>query len=60
MAMSHDKLARGKRSISINLKDPKGQEIVQKLTSEADILIEPFRPGIEGFLSIWNEMSFLK
>lgn len=43
--LSADKMARGKRSISVNLKDKKGQKIVQRLAATADVLIEPFRPG---------------
>ncbi len=36
---------RNKQSISLDLKSPKGQEILKKLAAEADILIENFRPG---------------
>lgn len=36
---------RNKKSISINLKTTKGQEILKKLVADADILIENFRPG---------------
>lgn len=45
MALDVDRLARGKRSIAVNLKEAKGQEIVHKLALGADVLIEPFRPG---------------
>ncbi|HAT36318.1 MAG TPA: CoA transferase [Rhodospirillaceae bacterium] len=38
--------ARGKRSLAIDLKDPKGHEIAMKLASEADIVTESFRPGV--------------
>ena len=41
-----DRLARGKRSISIDLKVPKGIEVFRRLSSTADVLIEPFRPGV--------------
>ena len=37
---------RNKKSITLNLRDPIGQEILRKLATEADILIENFRPGI--------------
>lgn len=36
----------GKRSIAINLKEPRGQEIARKLIMDADIVVENFRPGI--------------
>jgi len=35
----------GKKSICINLKHPEGVEITQKLITNADILLEPYRPG---------------
>lgn len=41
-----DRLARGKRSISIDLKIPTGVEVFRRLSSNADVLIEPFRPGV--------------
>jgi formyl-CoA transferase len=38
-------VARNKRSVSINLRVPRGQALARKLIAEADILIENFRPG---------------
>ncbi len=38
-------LNRGKKSIAMDLKDVKGQEIVKKLAENADVLIESFGPG---------------
>ena len=37
---------RNKRSIGINLKSPRGQEIFQKLAKNADVIVETFRPGV--------------
>jgi alpha-methylacyl-CoA racemase len=37
---------RGKRSITLNLKDPRSVRIIHQLISEYDILIEQFRPGV--------------
>ena len=37
--------ARNKRSITVDLKKPEGQEIVRQLAARADIVIENFRPG---------------
>lgn len=37
---------RGKRSIAIDLKDPKGVETVLALLESADALLEGFRPGV--------------
>jgi crotonobetainyl-CoA:carnitine CoA-transferase CaiB-like acyl-CoA transferase len=36
---------RGKRSICIDLKEPKGLVVVKKLVAEADVFIQNFRPG---------------
>ena len=38
--------ARNKKSLTLNLKDPRGQEIARKLALEADIIIENYRPGV--------------
>jgi formyl-CoA transferase len=37
--------ARNKKSVSVNLKSPEGQEIVRRLAADADIVVENFRPG---------------
>ena len=36
----------GKRSVAVDLKSPSGQALVKRLISDADIVIENFRPGI--------------
>jgi len=38
-------LARNKRSITLNLREKKGQEILKKLVQVSDLVIENFRPG---------------
>lgn len=37
--------ARNKQSVTVNLKSTEGQEIVKRLTQEADVVVENFRPG---------------
>jgi len=37
---------RNKRGIVLNLKDPRGQEIVRSLVTRTDILVENYRPGV--------------
>ncbi len=44
--MPQDICSRGRRSISVNLKDAEGVEIVLKLIENADALFEGFRPGV--------------
>ncbi len=37
--------SRNKKSISLDLKSPKAQELIRRLLAECDIMIENFRPG---------------
>ena len=37
---------RNKRGMVLNLKDPRGQEIVRALAARADVLVENYRPGV--------------
>lgn len=37
--------ARNKKSVTINLREEEGQEMVRELAKEADVVIENFRPG---------------
>ena len=37
---------RNKRSVTVNLKSPEGQEIVRRLTDVSDVLVENFRTGV--------------
>ncbi|KAK4657181.1 hypothetical protein QC762_210700 [Podospora pseudocomata] len=41
-----DLLTRRKKSIAVDLKSPLGIELVKSLAAKADILIDPFRPGV--------------
>jgi formyl-CoA transferase len=52
--------ARNKRSVTVNLREPEGQEIVRKLVQDADIVIENFRPGaLEKWSIGWPQLSAL-
>ena len=46
---------RGKKSIALNLKDPRAVEALLKLCETADALIEGFRPGVAERLGIGPE-----
>ncbi|MDR7418835.1 MAG: CoA transferase [Armatimonadota bacterium] len=37
---------RNKQSLTVNLKAPRGQEVLRRLIDRADVLVENFRPGI--------------
>ncbi|XP_042899562.1 alpha-methylacyl-CoA racemase isoform X2 [Parasteatoda tepidariorum] len=41
-----DSLSRGKRSLSLDLKKTAAAHIITKLCSTADVLIDPYRPGV--------------
>jgi alpha-methylacyl-CoA racemase len=41
-----DFLGRGRRSIMVDLKNPKGPGLVRELAASADVLLEGFRPGV--------------
>jgi len=43
---------RGKRSITVDITKPQGQEIVRELAKRADVLVENFRPGVMERLNI--------
>lgn len=50
--------SRNKKSVTVNLKDPRGQQIVRDLVKDADIVIENFRPGtLEKWGLGWEQLS---
>ncbi len=53
--MSHAWVNRGKKSIVLDLKDPRAIEICKKLAAEADVLMESFRPGVMKRLGLGYE-----
>ena len=51
-----DLLARGRRSIGVDLKSPAGVEVVLRLLEKADALFEGFRPGVMERLGLGPEV----
>lgn len=50
--------ARNKKSVTVNLRVPEGQEIVRELARDADIVVENFRPGqLEKWNIGWEQLS---
>lgn len=45
-------LDRGRRSVAVNLRDLRGKDVVLRLVDSADVLLEPFRPGVAERLGI--------
>ena len=45
-------LHRNKRSLSLNLKNPHGIEVLRRLVGEADVLVENYRPDVKNRLGI--------
>ena len=51
----------GKRSITINLKNPDGKEVFRRLVGTADVVVENFRPGVMDRLDLgYQELKKLK
>ncbi len=51
---------RNKRSLTLDLKSPEGQEIFRKLAQRSDVLIENFHPGaMDGWELGWEALSKL-
>ncbi len=50
--------ARNKKSVTVNMREPEGQEIVRRLAAQADIVVENFRPGtLEKWGLGWEALS---
>jgi crotonobetainyl-CoA:carnitine CoA-transferase CaiB-like acyl-CoA transferase len=43
---------RGKRSVALNLKDPRGKEAALRIIRSCDVLLENFRPGVMDRLGL--------
>lgn len=54
-----DLLRRGRKSVSIDLKTPKGVQTVIRLIEVSDVVVDPFRPGVTEKLGIGPEDCFV-
>ena len=45
----------GKKSVTLNLKDPRGKALLKRLVGTADALVENFRPGVMDRLGVGYE-----
>ena len=53
-------VARGKKCITLNLREPEGQDLVRRLAAKSDFLLENFRPGtMEKWHLGWEELHAL-
>ena len=59
-AATADILARGRRSIAVDLKNPDGVETTLKLIESADVLIEGFRPGVTERLGLGPDVCLAR
>lgn len=46
MSMTVDTQARGKQSVALNLKSPKGVAVLKQLCVQSDVVLEPYRKGV--------------
>lgn len=57
---THDLLARGRRSVALDLKKPAAVEALLRLVEGADVLIEGFRPGVTERLGIGPDVCLAR
>ncbi|MEZ5568506.1 MAG: CaiB/BaiF CoA-transferase family protein [Halioglobus sp.] len=55
-----DVSARGKKSVILNLKDPQGIETLLRMVENADVLIDPYRPGVCEKLGIGPDVCLAR
>ncbi len=55
-----DPLARGRRSLGVDLKNPDGVETVLKLVEQADVIMEGFRPGVAERLGLGPDVCLAR
>src|SRR3990170_6270035 len=51
-AQAYNALGRNKRSVGLNLKEPRAQEAFLRMAEKADVVVEGFRPGVVKRLGV--------
>ncbi len=52
LAGGFETVNRGKKSLALDLKDPRGREVFYRLAERADVVLEGFRPGVTARLAV--------
>jgi alpha-methylacyl-CoA racemase len=52
IGVRHTLRNRAKKSVTLNLADPRGQDVMQRLVGDAHVLVEGFRPGVAARLGV--------
>ncbi|MCL4103992.1 UNVERIFIED_CONTAM: hypothetical protein GTU68_034854 [Idotea baltica] len=55
-----DVSSRGKKSVGLNLKDPQGVETLLRMVENADVIVDPFRPGVCEKLGIGPDVCLAR
>ena len=45
LSLMNETVNRNKRSLSLNMKEPEGREVILKLAKSADVFLQNFKPG---------------
>jgi alpha-methylacyl-CoA racemase len=57
---SHLWIFRGQESLTVDLRQPRGQELVLRLVETADILVEGYRPGVTERLGVGPDVCLAR
>jgi alpha-methylacyl-CoA racemase len=55
LGTKYDVMARGRRSLALDLKQPEAREVALQLIGQADVVLEGFRPGVMERLGLGPE-----
>ncbi len=60
LGTKYDVMARGRRSLALDLKSPEGIQLLLELADKADVIIEGFRPGVMERLGAGPEVCLAR